>query len=392
VNAMHETSSRSLLTRFAPLAIGLALVAGCRGVGGVNDPGVAKLAIVFDDSMGQASLGSEAKRGAMMAVDEARGNFRAVYLGEKGVAADARDAANNAVIAVGFTDSDELRGALPAFAAAGTALVVAGATDPCVARLPGGDLLRFACFSDQMQGAAMAEFAHERLAVREAVVMFDARSEFAGAVGSAFTTAMRGLPDAKASVLAFSGDFSASVAAAVAKSPQAVYVAALPQDAPLVIAALRTAGFAGPVLGPDSFDEPSIFAAANLGRVFFTTHAWLGGRGDPAVESFATRYRQRFGTEPTAFAALGYDATRIAASALKRAQSGGVVSRETVVRALRETGAFDGVSGRIDPSKGTEFPRKSVWIIEGGAGARALASRWEPVKVPEPGCGKSTGR
>ena len=129
-----------------------------------------------------------------------------------------------------------------------------------------------------------------------------------------------------------------------------------------------------------------------LGRIYFTTHAWLGGKGDPAVESFAERYRRRFGTEPTAFAALGYDATRIAASALSRAQSGGVVSRETVARALRETGAFDGVSGRIDPSKGTEFPRKSVWIIECGNTARALASRWEPVKVPDPACGKSTGK
>jgi len=389
---MNKTSSHNLLARFAPLAAGLALVAGCRGNGGANDPGVARLAIVFDDTMGQASLGSEAKRGAMMAVDETRGNFRAIYLGEKGVASDAREAANNAVIAVGFTDSDELRGALPAFASAGTALVVAGATDPCVARLPGGDLMRFACFSDQMQGAAMAEFAHERLAVREAVVLFDARSEFTGAVGSAFTTAMRGLPGAKASVLAFSSDFAQSVAAAIAKAPHAVYLAALPQDAPRLIEALRAGGFAGPVLGPVSFDEVSILEAKDLGRVFFTTHAWLRGKGDPAVESFAARYRQRFGTEPTAFAALGYDATRIAAAALARAQSGGVVSRETVARALRESGAFDGVSGRIEPSKGVDFPMKSVWIIEADAGRSALASRWEPVKVPEPGCGRSVGR
>ena len=61
------------LLRFAPLACGFALVAGCRGNGGTGDPGVAKLAIVFDDSMGQASLGGEAKRGAMLAVDEVRG-------------------------------------------------------------------------------------------------------------------------------------------------------------------------------------------------------------------------------------------------------------------------------------------------------------------------------
>ena len=72
------------IARFAPLALCFALVAGCRGVSSsaANDAGLMKLAVVFDDSMGQASLGMEAKRGAMMAVEEARSSdFRAVYCG-----------------------------------------------------------------------------------------------------------------------------------------------------------------------------------------------------------------------------------------------------------------------------------------------------------------------
>lgn len=362
----------------------LVLVSGCKGPGAADEPGMVRLAVVFDDSLGQASLGSEAKRGAMLAVDESRGDFRAVYFGDAG----AREAAQSAVIAVGFTDSDELRAALPAFASAGTSIVVAGATDPCLARLPGGDLLRFACFSDPMQGAAMAEFAHERLGVRDAVVLFDARSEFTGAVGSAFTTALRGLPGTKASVIAYSGDSQASVAQAVERNPQAVYLAALPQDAPTLVAALRKLGFAGVVLGPDSFDEPSISRAAGLGRVYFSTHAWLAGKGDPAVETFAERYRRKFGGEPGAFAALGYDSTRIALTAISVAEAGGVVSRESVGRALKQLGASNGVTGLIAPSQGESFPRKPVWIIEAGEGRPSLASRWDPLKVPDPSCGK----
>jgi branched-chain amino acid transport system substrate-binding protein len=386
------------LTEAAPRAAGLAAAAalaaavvgvgaaGCRGTGGAGAAGATRLAIVFDDSFGQASLGGEAKRGAMLAVEEARGaDFHAMYFGDAGAA----EAAREAVAAVGFTDSDELRVAMPAFAAAGTPLVVAGATDPCLMMVPGAHLLEFACYSDPMQGAAMAEFAHERLAVRSAVVLFDARSEFANAVGSAFTTAMRGLPEGKASVVAFSGDMAGAVATALSGKPQAVYVAALPQDGPRLIEALRGAGFAGPVLGPDSFDEPAIFAAENLGKVFYSTHAWLAGKGDPAVETFVASYRRRFaGAEPTAFAALGYDATRTAIAAIARAQDSGVVSRATVGRALRELGAQDGVSGTIDPSSTEPFPRKAVWIVEASGGARSLASRWEPVKVPDPSCGK----
>ena len=77
-----------------------------------------------------------------------------------------------------------------------------------------------------------------------------------------------------------------------------------------------------------------------------------------------------------------------AIAAIARAQDSGVVSRATVGRALRELGAQDGVSGTIDPSSTEPFPRKSVWIVETAGGARSLASRWEPVKVPEPSCGK----
>lgn len=371
----------------ASMTVGLLLVAGCQGGGGgaADDAGVTKLAIIFDETMGQASLGSEAKRGAMLAVEERGADFRAVYVGDSGAA----DAARDAVIAVGFTDSDELRLVFPAFAAAGTPIMIAGATDPCLLTMPGSDLLGFVCFSDPMQGAAMAEFAHERLAARETVVLFDATSEFASAVGAAFTTAMRGLPDGKASVVAFSRDVEGAVATVMQKSPSAVYLAALPQDGPRVIQALRAHGFKGAVLGPDSFDEPAIFAAKDLGLVYYSTHAWLAGKGEPAVDAFVGRYRKRYdGAEPTAFAALGYDATRVAILALARAQSQGVISRATVARALGERAAFDGVSGTIALTNQERFPRKSVWIIEANAGKRQLASRWEPVKVPEAGCGE----
>jgi branched-chain amino acid transport system substrate-binding protein len=373
----------AFLARITPLLLsGLVLVAGCQGTGGGG--GGARLAIIFDDALGQSSLGTEAKRGAMIAVDEKGADLTAVYYGDAG----APEAARESVAAVGFTDSDELRAALPAFAAAGTPLFVAGATDPCLLVQPGAHLLGFACFSDPMQGAAMAEFAHERLAVRDAVVLFDARSEFASAVGAAFTTAMRSLPGAKAAVHAFSGSFDEAVAATLAKAPNAVYVAALPQDGPRVIAALRAGGFAGPVLGADSFDEPAVFAAKDLGAVYYSTHAWLAGTGEPAVEAFVARYRRRFGGEPTAFAALGYDATRVAIAAIARAQAGGVVSRATVSRSLRELPPFDGLSGSVVPAL-VGFPKKSVWIVEARGGARQLASRWEPVRVPEAGCGKT---
>ena len=97
--------------------------------------------------------------------------------------------------------------------------------------------------------------------------------------------------------------------------------------------------------------------------------------------------------EPTAFAALGYDATRMAIAALERAKSGGTVTRATVARAMHESGSFDGISGVIAAGGVERFPTKPVWIIETGTetarGGRQLASRWEPTRVPDSACGKA---
>jgi hypothetical protein len=49
---------------------------------------------------------------------------------------------------------------------------------------------------------------------------------------------------------------------------------------------------------------------------------------------------------------------------------------------------FEGITGTIAPAANERFPRKSVWIIEATDGKRQLASRWEPVKIPDPSCGK----
>jgi hypothetical protein len=97
---MSRDFSRGLRTS---LALCFALVAGCRGVSSSSsDAGLMKLAVVFDDSMGQASLGMEAKRGAMMAIEEARSSdFRAVYCGDAGAADAAREVGHTSLISSG---------------------------------------------------------------------------------------------------------------------------------------------------------------------------------------------------------------------------------------------------------------------------------------------------
>ena len=353
-----------------------------------------RLAIVFDDVGAQSALGREAKRGAMMALNcdeptDASGSFAVQGAGVTALFANdttASDAARDAVLAVGFTDSDELREALPSFAAAGTSIIVAGATDPCLLRLPGGEHLRFACYSDPAQAAAMAEFAFDRLSARTVTVLFDARSEFARAVGIAFSTRFRALEKTTIATEAFAGDYRDPFTKVAHSNPDAVYLAALPSDAPRAVAMLRAQGYRGVILGPDSFDGIELNAQKDEGRIFFSTHAFLAARGESATESFVARYRAKYGTMPTGFAALGYDATCMALAAIAAAQSHGAVTRESIARAVELLGPTEGLSGTIAFAPGERFATKPVWIVEVRQAEQSLAARWGPARIPAAQC------
>jgi branched-chain amino acid transport system substrate-binding protein len=55
-------------------------------------------------------------------------------------------------------------------------------------------------------------------------------------------------------------------------------------------------------------------------------------------------FQEKYGKEPSSWAALAYDATYVVAEAIERA---GSTDRAAVADAIRQTADFDGVSGTI---------------------------------------------
>ena len=71
---------------------------------------------------------------------------------------------------------------------------------------------------------------------------------------------------------------------------------------------------------------------------------FFAGSSDPAVQSFVERYRARYQTEPTIFAAQAYDITRIILTALQRGITNGSALRDYLLT-VRD---FAGASGRLN--------------------------------------------
>jgi len=286
----------------------------------------------------------------------------------------------DAAVGFGFTDTDVALGGLPAFASAGVPFVVIGATAPELGTR-GGDGVFLACWTDDVQAHAAADFMRRSFGARVAIV-FDSRSAFSRAVSGPFRRRFGesggSIPhefDLAVTPAVQLGAFIAGIGAHV----DAIHVACEPGDVAPVLTAVRGVLPETPVVGADSFDCPASAQAAGAptDRVWFTTHAWFGEGATPEASSFAARYQAMHGVPPeSAFAALGFDAATLVLDAWDAAEAAGRPGDPAAIReALASVRDHRGASGVIDYSRGP-VPRKDVWIVRLSGGQRILAEAW----------------
>jgi len=284
---------------------------------------------------------------------------------------------------LGLSDTDMVLGAAPPAAAAGRLFLTSGATSPKLpAQVP--LYLYLACFGDNVQAAAAAEFAYSQLGATTASVLYDSTDSYTNLLEGYFRTRFEGLGGTIESAVPYSpGDLSGPISSLQPAS--VIFLAAhLPDDALQAVSLLRDAGFPMPIIGGDGFDDEQVWSDhVEVQDVYFTTHVYLGSdTTDPRVADFRAAYAAAYPGEPlTAFAALGYDAVKLIAVAIQKAGSD---TPADVLAGLAAITDFDGVTGTISYPDGTQIPLKSVSIIQIDGGAYGLASEWTPAVVPEP--------
>jgi len=272
--------------------------------------------------------------------------------------------------------------AAPVAAGKGRVFLTSGATSPLLPReVP--EYLFLACFGDNVQAAAGAEWAFGDLGARSAVVLYDDSMTYTRLLYHYFEERFRQLGG---DVLATADFRSADLATLVGGLPSAdlVYLAAGPSDVADMVRRLREAGIDVPVLGGDSFDEPEVWQAhPEIEKVFFTTHAALGADStDPRVKAFRDAYAAAYGgDEPDAFAALGYDTARLLLHAIAAAGSDEPAAVRQALAAVQD---FEGVTGTLGYPDGSQIPRKAVSVLEVAGGTTRLARQLVPAVVPEP--------
>ncbi len=361
-----------------------------------------RLGGLFDLSEGMAALDVPASEGARLAVkelNEAGGvlggpvdlvTLDTHYDKEKTQKAAEQLIRDEQVVSVvGFDDTDSVLWSGPIIDAASIPFVTVGATSP---ELPSqvGPMMFLACFGDNVQAAAGAQFGAEKFGTTT-YILWDSGTHYTELLRRYFKeTFEMGLKGTVLGDVAFSdtqSDFSAEIAAikALPQAPKFLYIAAMPYNIGPITKQLREAGIMLPIVGGDGYDDPTWIATVGTAseNVYFTTHAFVdSAAGSDRMKRFLAAYAA---IEPkqaaSGFAALGYDAVHLVANAIKRANS---TDGSAIKQALENTSGFSGVSGTISLSAESHVPAKGVTVIGLAAGKYTLAGEFVPKYIPAP--------
>ncbi|MCX5977403.1 MAG: ABC transporter substrate-binding protein [Coprothermobacterota bacterium] len=293
------------------------------------------------------------------------------------------------VALIGFSDTDQVLVAAPAAEKAGIPFITSGASSPKLpAQVPA--VLFLACFGDNTQAAAGAEYAYIRLKARNAYLLVDSGMEYARLLAGYFKESFLRLGGRillEDTFTSGSKDLASQIGKlkALTSPPDLLFIACGPQDAGLVIDLFAQAGFNQPAMGGDSFDSTELLAVGGEAAedTYCTTHGYLKmGSVREATRTFVVDYRAMFGHDPeNAFAGLGYDAVKLLADALRRA---GADQAEPLLAALQATQGLEGVTGTISYPSGSRIPSKSVTLLRVLAGQLTWAWEMTPTQVPAP--------
>ncbi len=204
-------------------------------------------------------------------------------------------------------------------------------------------------FIDSFQGITMANFAVENLGKSKAVILGDQSSDYAKGLAETFTaqfTDNGGTVVAQEAYVSGDQDFNSVLTLIGQMDFDVLFVPGYYQEVGLIIKQARESGITTPILGGDGFDSPVLFELAGndaLVDIYFS-QAYSSLDEDPMVTKFISDFSDKYGVEPNAFSALGYDSAMLAVDAIKRA---GSEDPKLVNEALQSTVNFAGVTGSI---------------------------------------------
>jgi branched-chain amino acid transport system substrate-binding protein len=245
-------------------------------------------------------------------------------------------------------------------------MITPTATNPRITEV--GDFIFRVCFLDEFQGRVLARFAREKLKAQKVFTLTDVKQDYSIDLLKFFKeefTKLGGTIVGEQSYSTGDTDFRAQLTPIRAAKPDAVFVPGYYQEVALIVKQGRQIGLTMPFIGCDGWANQTLIAIGGkaVDGCFFSNH-FSPDDQTPIVKSFVMKYQEKYGTLPDTFSALGYDAARLLADAIKRAGSS---DSQAIRDALAKTAGFQGVTGEIslDANRNASKPGLIVTVKQG---------------------------
>ncbi len=341
---------------------------GGPGAGGSTGPIVIGY---YGDLSGRTSnFGQSTKRGVEMAADElnkaAGASGRQIQIlaeddegrPEKAATVVTKLIDQDRVVALlGEVASGNTLAAAPKAQAAHVPMISPSSTNPAVTQV--GDYISRVCFIDPFQGEVMAKFAANTLKAKKAAIMLDFNSPYSRGLTEFFETSFTRLGGQvvnKQSYTQGDRDYKGQLTAIRSANPEVIYVPGYYGEVGVIAKQAQQLGIKAPLLGGDGWDATQLWdlGGTALNGDYISNHYSVDDPS-PAIQKFVGDFKSRYGSAPDALAALGYDAMKVLADAIKRATT---TEGPKLRDAINQTKDFPGVTGTItiDPSRNAVKP------------------------------------
>jgi branched-chain amino acid transport system substrate-binding protein len=247
---------------------------------------------------------------------------------------------------IGENSSNQSLAAAPIAQQNGVPMVSPSSTNPAVTEK--GEFIFRVCFTDPVQGEALAAFVRDQLKANTAAILVDRKNDYSVGLAEFFTkefSARGGKVVAEQSYIGGDSEFRPQLTAIRTTRPDVVFVPGFYTDAGQIAIQARELGIKTPLVGGDGWDSPAVIeiGGKSVENSYFSDHYFVGD-SRPVVQRFVEAFRKQHGKNPEATAALGYDALKIIAAAIERA---GSLDRKAIRDQIAATKNYEGVAGTI---------------------------------------------
>lgn len=356
------------------------VLAGCGGGGQTADSDVIKIG-VFEPMTGEAASGGqmtyEGIKLANKLYPEVLGKkVELVLVDNKTDKTESANAVNRlidkdkVVAIIGSYGSSNSMAAGPIVKQKGVPAVGCSPTNPAVTL--NNDFYFRVCFIDPFQGTVAAKYAVSEGKAKTAAILTNVENDYSVGLANYFKEAfveLTGNPDSIVATIDYvkdTQDFSAQLTTLANKDVDVIFAPGDYNQVALLIKQARQLGIKAPFMGGDTFDAPEFFQIGgdDVEGVVITNHYSPEAPVTNVSKDFVEAYKEEYGKDTNAFAALGFDAYKVIINAIEQANS---ADSKAIRDALANTKDFEGATGIITLDENGDATKSAVVLkAEGG--------------------------